>query len=255
VSLLKKGLLGLGITAVLISVLWFPLALGLMAGFPFALWEDPVEPVDPVGARATFEESAACVGYYAEGHRLDKDSVAFCFPTQTPAKENALIACFNTYERNHPDHEGWPEKNMRGCTWDGLTAVPVRNVASLAFDKVVAVPTAPLAGKPFVLRVGLTRSDSAAKIKERVVDETDNPAVNVAVTIGGENVAVETVEGCAPCRLSGNPESEYWFSDGKIWVRFTVPETAAGKRVAIKMTVAEHDTPTVTKDVTFTVRR
>jgi hypothetical protein len=239
-------------------VLWFPLALGLMAGFPFSLWDDPVEPgVESVGARATFEESADCLRYWrdAEGRTLNNDNVADCFPTQTAAKKKALVACFNKYERNHPDHRGWPQDNMRGCTWDGLTAVPVQNVASLAFGKVEAVPTAPRAGERLVLRVGLTRSDSAEKIKQREVDEDDNPALDVAVTIDGENVAIETVEGCSSCRLSGDRESEYWFQEGEIWVKFRVPETAEGKRLAIKMTAALNDTPTVTKVVTLTVGR
>jgi hypothetical protein len=256
VSLLKKGLLSLAIAAVIIAVLWFPLALGLMAGFPFALWDDPVEPgVESVGARATFEESVDCLRYWRdlEGRRLNNYTVAECFPTQAAAKKKALIACFNKYERNHADHEGWPEDNMRGCTWDGLTAVPVQNVASLAFGKVVAVPAAPRAGKRLVLRVGLTRSDSAEKVNQREVDEDDNPALDVAVTIDGENVAIETVEECSSCRLSGDRESEYWFQEGEIWVKLSVPETAEGKRLAINMTAALYDTPTVTKVVTFTV--
>jgi hypothetical protein len=258
VSLLKKGLLSLAIAAVIIAVLWFPLALGLMAGFPFALWDDPVEPgVESVGARATFEESADCLRYWRdlEGRTLNNYTVAECFPTQTAAKKKALTACFNEFERNHPDHEGWPEDNMRGCTWDGLTAGPVQNVASLAFDKVVAVPAAPRAGKRLVLRVGLTRSDSAEKVEQRALDEDDNPALDVAVTINGENVAIESVEGCSPCRLPGDPPSEYWFSEDKMWVKFTVPKRAEGKRLVIKMTADQDDTPTATKVVSFTVGR
>jgi hypothetical protein len=51
VSRRKKVLLGLGITPVVVWFLWLPLALGLMAGFPFALWDDPVEAgVESVGA-------------------------------------------------------------------------------------------------------------------------------------------------------------------------------------------------------------
>jgi hypothetical protein len=257
VSRRKKVLLGLGITAVVVWFLWLPLALGLMAGFPFALWDDPVEAgVESVGARATFEESADCLRYWrdVEGRRLNDTTVADCFPTQTATKKKALVACFNNYERNHPDHGRWPEDNMRGCTWDGLTSVPVKNVASLDFGKVVAAPPAPRAGRSFTLRIGLTRGDSAEKIKQRIVDEDDNPALEVAVTIDGEIVPIETVEGCSPCRLSGEPASEYWFEEGEIWVKFPVPATAAGKPLAITMTAALHDTPTIRKVVHFTVK-
>ena len=255
----KKVLLGLGITAVVVWFLWLPLALGLMAGFPFALWDDPVEAgVESVGARATFEESADCLRYWrdVEGRSLNDTTVSDCFPTQTATKKKALIACFNDYERDHPDHDGWPEDNMRGCTWDGLTAVPVQNVASLDFGKLVAPALAPRAGRPFTFRIGLTRRDSAEKIKQREVDEDDNPTLDVAVTIDGEIVRIETVEGCSPCRLSGEPgepASEYWFEEGEIWVKFPVPATAAGKRLAIRMSAALYDTPTIKKVVRFTV--
>jgi hypothetical protein len=256
VSRRKKVLLGLGITAVVVWFLWLPLALGLMAGFPFALWDDPVEAgVESVGARATFEESADCLRYWrdVEGRRLNDTTVADCFPTQTATKKKALVACFNNYERNHPDHGRWPEDNMRGCTWDGLTSVPVKNVASLDFGKVVAAPPAPRAGRSFTLRIGLTRGDSAEKIKQRIVDEDDNPALEVAVTIDGEIVPIETVEGCSPCRLSGEPASEYWFEESEIWVKFPVPATAAGKPLAIRMTGALYDAPTIKKVVRLTV--
>jgi hypothetical protein len=256
VSRRKKVLLGLGISAVVVWFLWLPLALGLMAGFPSALWDDPVEAgVESVGARATFEESADCLRYWrdVEGRRLNDTTVADCFPTQTATKKKALVACFNNYERNHPDHGRWPEDNMRGCTWDGLTSVPVKNVASLDFGKVVAAPPAPRAGRSFTLRIGLTRGDSAEKIKQRIVDEDDNPALEVAVTIDGEIVPIETVEGCSPCRLSGEPASEYWFEESEIWVKFPVPATAAGKPLAIRMTAALYDAPTIKKVVRLTV--
>lgn len=267
-SLLKKVLLGFAIVIAIISMVWLPLALGLMAGFPFALWDDPGDPVAPVGARATFDESADCLAGYelwiadtSQPKRLDNDKVADCFPTQTAAKRKALIACFNNYERNHPDHEGWPESNMRGCTWDGLTTVPARNVASLSFGKVVAVPAAPHAGKPFLLDVGVTRSDSAAKIEQRYEGDLENPYLDVAVTVNGENVALESVEGCSQCLPPGDPESVYSYSDGKIEVKFRVPDTAEGKRLAIRMAAAVSprsrtgETPTATKVVTFTVAR
>lgn len=278
--LLKKVLLGLAIAIAIISVVWFPLALGLMAGFPFALWDDPGEPVAPVGTRATFEESAECLAGYelwiantSQPKRLDNDKVADCFPTQRAAKKKALIACFNNYERNHPDHEGWPERNMRGCTWDGLTTVPVRNVASLAFDKVVAVPAAPHAGKRFVINAPLTRSDSNAKIEQRGELDISNPVLDVTVTVNGENVALESVAGCSECLPPGDAESVYWFSDNEIRVEFTVPEATEGKRMAIEMKVGlgqsesrtfgptatgplalPDATPTTTKVVTFTVQ-
>jgi hypothetical protein len=164
---MKKLLLGLGIAVTLIFVLWLPLALGLMAGFPFALWRD--DEVEPVGASATFEESADCLFQYRHysagrdlGVRLDSEKVAVCFPPQTTAGKQALIVCFNRYERNHPNHEGWPEENMEACKWDGLTAVPTPY--GLAFsDDVVAVPAVPRAGKPFVVKVGVTAATPPGK--------------------------------------------------------------------------------------------
>ena len=246
-SLRKKVLLGVATGVVVIALLWFPLALGLMAGFPFALWDDPGDPVPvaPVGARATFEESADCLAGYelwidsstSQPKRLDDEKAADCFPTQTAAKKKALIACFNDYERNHPDHENWPEDNMRGCTWGGLTAVPVRNVASLTFDKVVAVPAAPRAGRPFVLTAAVTRSDSTAKVEQRGEGNIENPVLDVAVTVNGESVALESVEGCSQCLPPGDPESVYSFSDSEIRVELMVPKATKGKRMAIKMKV------------------
>jgi hypothetical protein len=117
------------------------------------------------------------------------------------------------------------------------------------------VPAAPRAGQRFVLSVGVTRSDSAAKIVHTALFDQDNPDLYVAVTIDGENVALKSVEGCSPCRVPGDPASEYWFFDHKIRMKFTVPKTAAGKRLAIKMTAAQGDTPTATKVVAFTVGR
>ena len=97
---------------------------------------------------------------------------------------------------------------MRGCTWDGLTTVPARNVASLTFGKVVAVPAAPHAGKPFLLNAGVTRSDSAAKIEQRHEGDLENPYLAAtAVTVNGENVPLESVEGCSQCLPPGDPES------------------------------------------------
>jgi hypothetical protein len=203
--------------------------------------------------RSTSRPTAFATGVTSRAGDTNDTTVADCFPTQTATKKKALVACFNNYERNHPDHDGWPEDNMRGCKWDGLTAVPVQNVVSLDFGKVVASPPAPRAGRPFTLRIGLTRRDSAEKIKQCDVGDDDNPVLDVAVTIDGEVVPIETVEGCSPCRLSGEPASEYWFEEGKIWVKFPVPATAAGRRVAIRMSAALYDTPTIKKVVRFTV--
>jgi len=93
-SLLKKVLLSFAAAIAIISVFWLPLALGLMAGFPF--WMDEPD-VKPVGARPTFKESAECLfqhRYYSAeqdlGVRLNSDEVAFCFPPQTPAKKREL---------------------------------------------------------------------------------------------------------------------------------------------------------------------
>jgi hypothetical protein len=228
-------------------VWWFPSFL-LMIAVVYGWNSDLQSPRAAVYATATFEESADCLHYWhgSEGWGLGDFNVAHCFPTQTAAKKEALIVCFNKYERNHPDHNGWPEDNMRGCTWDGLTAVPAHNVASLAFGNVVAVPATPRAGKLFVLRVGVTRSDSAAKVVHTALIDSW-PVVNVAVKIDGEKVAIKSV---------GAPDvtgSEYWFFDSKIRMKFTVPKTGEGKRLAIKMTAAQSDTPTATKVVTFTV--
>lgn len=245
----------------IVMIGFLPLALGLMAGFPFALWEERAQ---PVGARATFEESADCLDGYelwiaptSQPRGLDNGKVAACFPTQTAAKRKALIACFNKYERSHPDHEGWPEDNMRGCTWDGVVAVPVQNVASLAFGNAVAVPAAPRAGEPFALQVRVTRSDSAAKrVHTALIDSW--PVVDVKVTVDGENVALESVGVPCPscaigCECSRVTTPEYWFSDSELQMKFVVPETAEGKRLAIRMTAEQADTPTATKVATYAV--
>jgi hypothetical protein len=193
----------------------------------------------PVGATATLAESADCLVRYEhnfKGWSLDKDNVDFCFPTQTGAKKKALIGCFNKYERNHPDHKGWPENNMQGCMWDGLTATTAPRVVRLVFGKAVAEPAVPHAGKDFVLTVGVTRSDSGAKIARPEI-ETE-PKLDVAVTIDGP---------------SNNGLSYMtYFEDGRIHVLFTTPKAAKGRRLTIKMTIAA-DSPTATKIVTFPV--
>jgi hypothetical protein len=235
-SLLKKVLLSFAAAIAIISVFWFPLALGLMAGFPFALWMDE-EDVKPVGARPTFKESAECLfqrRYYSAeqdlGVRLNSDEVAFCFPPQTPAKKKALIACFNRYERNGPEHD-WPEENMRVCGWDGLTAVPT----PFAFGKVTASPATPRAGKIFLLKVGVTGSNSAR-------EEVDS-----AIATGALEVVVWIEYTPLDFALA-------FPADEKMHVSFKVPKTAAGKRLRITLTIAP-DAPGSTKFVAFTVRR
>jgi hypothetical protein len=253
-----------------------------MAGFPFSLWDDPGKPVAPVGARATFQESAECLDGYdqwiadtSEPRRLDSEKATECFPTQTPAKRNALIACFNDYERNHPDHDGWPEDNMRGCVWDGLSAVPIRNVASLTLEEAIAVPSLPRAGERFVLTVPVTRTDSNAKPYQRGETDIANPRLEVGVTVDGQNVALESVEGCSECLPSADPESVYWFSDDTVRIEFIVPEATEGERLAIQIAAdlgpsagrtfgptsdsgplaVPDETPTATKLLMFTVAR
>jgi hypothetical protein len=233
-SLLKKVLLSFAAVIAIIAVFWFPLALGLMAGFPF--WMDEPD-VKPVGARPTFKESAECLfqhRYYSAeqdlGVRLNSDEVALCFPPQTPAKKKALIACFNRYERDGPEHD-WPEENMRVCGWDGLTAVPT----PFAFGKVAASPVPPRAGKVFLLKVGVTGSNSAR-------EEVDS-----AIATGALEVVVWVEDTPLDFALT-------FPADGKLHVKFKVPKTAAGKRLRITLTIAP-DAPGSTKFVAFTVRR
>lgn len=236
---------------------WFASSLLMVVVLSLYDADDRVGSRADVYATATFDESADCLHYWrdSEGWRLNGSTVADCFPTQTAAKRKALIACFNKYERNHPDHEGWPEDNMRGCAWDGLVAVPAQNVASLVFGKVEALPAAPRAGEHFILMVGVTRSDSAAKVVHTPLDALYPDA---AVTINGESLAIKSVAvpcaSCADgCTCSDVTEPEAWFFDGKIRVKFTVPKTAEGKRLAIKITAEQGDAPAATKVVTFTV--
>lgn len=233
-SLLAKCLLGVAIATAAIGVLFLPLALGLMAGFPFSLWTD--EKLEQVGARATFEESVDCLvryRYYSAerdlGVRLGSEEVAFCFPPQTPVTRKALIACFDRYERSHPGHVGWPEDNMQGCTWDGL--VTAANPTGLAFGDVAAVPAVPRAGKRFVLTVGVTGSGD---VNEAIMKD----ALATYVTI--DDIPLSHIQGAD--------------ADGSFYLEFTVPKTAGGKRVTITLTLAAH-TPTGEKVVTFTVGR
>jgi hypothetical protein len=232
-ELMKKFVMA---TAIAVASLVGALAVWLWERQP---WLDP----PTVGATAAFAESADCLFRYGnafagrdQGVRLDNDKVASCFPRQTAATKKALIACFNTYERNHPNHPGWPEENMRRCTWDGLTEVP----APFSFGKAVAVPAIPRAGRRFVLEVGVTGSDSAA-------DEADTAiktgTLDVFVLIDGAHGVYTPLS-----------FTEGLHADGKIHVSFTVPKTADGMRLTIKLTIAP-DTPTGTKIVHFTVRR
>jgi hypothetical protein len=248
--------IGVAIAIAAVWLLWLPLALGLMAGFPFGLWADQDEPgIESVAARATFTESADCLRYWrdVEGRTLNDSNVADCFPTQPAARKQALIACFNDYEHDNPGHDRWPEANMHGCTWDGLVDVPVRNVARLKFEQVVARPAVPRPGLPLLISVGLTRHDSAAKVEESV---PENPALDVSVTVGGEPVEIGSVEDCSVCRLSGDPEAEHWFDDreGEVQVRFPVPDDAVGKRLTIRMEARMPDTPPATKAVSYSLR-
>jgi hypothetical protein len=108
---------------------WLPSFL-IMIAVVYGWNDDPAQSpasIPPVGATATFGESEDCLLRYGnefERVRLDHAKVASCFPTQTAAKKKALIACFNTYERNHPGHPEWPADNMKRCTWDGLIEEP-----------------------------------------------------------------------------------------------------------------------------------
>jgi hypothetical protein len=239
-SLFKKSLLGVAIAIGIIFALSTPLALGLMAGFPFALWTDNKK-VEPVGARATFGESVDClIQYEAERNpggfdSLDSKMVAFCFPPQTAAKRKALIVCFNRYERIVDSHE-WPKDNMRACRWDGLPAVST----PLAFGKVEAVPAVPRAGRRFVLKVGMTTSDPAYRQPADIFR-----AVSVNVWINADTqLAYEYLN---------NWEWEVP-ADGKLHVSFMVPKTAEGMLLAIKFFL-KPDAPGSTKLVAYTVRR
>jgi hypothetical protein len=256
-SLPKKVLVGLATAVAIISVLWFPLALGLMAGFPFALWMDEPK-LEPVGARATFEESVDCLIQYPaerlplEGfYGLDSKMVAFCFPPQTAAKKKALIACFNRYERIVRSSD-WPKENMRACRWDGLPAVST----PFAFGKVEAVPAVPRAGKRFVLKVGMTSGGSAFRLRTTAPPpplvggaHPEQPwdifeAVSVEVWIDDDKQVYEPL----------NDWDWEVPADGKLHVSFMVPKRAAGTRLTIQVFL-KPDAPGSTKLVAYTVRR
>lgn len=213
----------------------------LVVGGTVWVWESTLKQ-HPVGATATFDESADCLVRYVNAlsvgnWELDAGSVEDCFPRQTVAKRKALIACFNKYERSHSatDHKGWPEDNMRGCRWDR-----VADVGSLDLGNPLAVPAVPRAGKRFDLTVGVTRNDSAGEVADAAI--TTDMTLDVAVTIDGEVVVTTPLT-----------HLEYGF-DRRVHVSLTLPETAAGKRLTIKMTIAA-DRLTATKIVTFTVAR
>jgi len=238
-SLFKKSLLGVAIAFGIIFVFWFPLALGLMAGFPFALWTD--NKLKPVGPRATFGESVDClIQYEAERNpegfdSLDSKMVTFCFPPQTAAKRKALIACFNRFERIVDSHE-WPKDNLRACRWDGPPAVST----PFAIGNVEAVPAVPRVGKRFVLKVGMTSSDPAFPRQPADIFE----AVKVNVWIDDDKQVFEYL----------NDWDWEVPADGKLHVSFMVPKTAAGTRLAIKVFL-KPNAPGSTKLVAYTVRR
>ena len=230
VNVRKKVLIGVAIAIASIVILFLPLSLGLMAGFPFGLWSD--EAVD-VGARATFDESADCLLRYANAMagrefsvKLDNDRVAHCFPEQTPTRKKALIACFNTYERQHPDHAGWPEDNMRGCAWAGRPAFR----APFAFGKVVAVPAVPRAGRHFLLKIGTTGKGAI-----------ETGTLFPFVTIDGYNGDVPR-----DVMLEHYP-------DGNLHLSFTLPNTSKGRRLTIELTTPPGKETLVRKTMTFTV--
>jgi hypothetical protein len=223
VNLPKKGLLVLAAVIALGWILFLPLALGAMAGFPFALWED--DEVEPVGARATFRESVDCLTQYRHyssepdrGPRLDSKAIAVCFPPQRAAQQKALIACFNGYVRSHPEGLGWPEDNLRVCTWDGLNDTP----APFAFGEAVAVPAVPRAGEGFVLAVDVAGSDPAGE------------DVNAAIGSGNLEIDAKLDDNGSTTPL----DTEYRLeADGKITVKLSVPESAEGQRLIITLTI------------------
>jgi hypothetical protein len=230
VSLLKKVLIGVGITIAGIWMLFLPLALALMAGFPFSLWAD--EEIEPVGTRATFAASADCLSRSRAELELDSEKAASCFPPQTAAGRKALIACFNGYERNHPGHVGWPEDNMQGCSWDGV--IEVAAPRGLTLGHVTPFPAVPRAGERFVVTVG-----AAGRRPGDLTTALETGALDVLVTIG-----------------DGKPLSRTYGARrfGNIYVELTPPKTAAGKRLTITLTLAEHrPTPTGARVLTYTV--
>jgi hypothetical protein len=229
---MKYLLIALGTIAFLVAA---------VAGCSVWVYKSSLE-LHPVGATATFKESADCLVRYVNNNNgwvLNKYSVDFCFPTQTQAKRRALIACFNTYERSHPEHTGWPEDNMRGCRWSGLTAAPARHVVRVTFGKVVAVPATPRGGKRFDLTVAVKRTDSAERVANTGFDDTV-PQLGFGITMDGEDIDSVVDEVLDPP------------FGGRLHVRFTVPKTAEGKRLAITLTIAA-DSPIATKVMTFTV--
>jgi hypothetical protein len=200
-----------------------------------------------VGATATFEESARCLYRYGnalagrdQGARLDKGKVAACFPPQTEQSTAALISCFNTYEDAHPGHDfslhgSWPEDDMRGCTWDGRPAVPAH---PFAFGQIVAVPPVPHAGKPFLLKVGVTGSDSSA---DEISTAMRTGALDVLVTTGGEN----------------SPSVDIFLEfnrDGNIHVECTVPKNTEGAPLRIELVTATGKEALARKIVSFKIK-
>jgi hypothetical protein len=214
-----------------------------------AVWlsTEPWLDAPSVGATATFEESAKCLYRYGnalagrdQGTRLDNGKVAACFPPQTEKSKAALISCFNTYERTHPGHDfslhgSWPEDDMRGCTWDGRPAVPAH---PFAFGRVVAVPPVPRAGKPFLLKVGVSGSDSSA---DEVSTALRSGALDVLVTTGGEH----------------SPSVDIFLEfnrDGTIHMECTVPKNTGGAPLRIELVTATGKETLARKIVTFRIK-
>ena len=123
---------------------------------------------------------------------------------------------------------------MAVCRWDGLAAAATPY--GLTFGDATAVPAVPRAGRRFVVKVGVLGGDAAG---EEVNAAIRSGALAAVGTIGG-------VDG-APLDLDLGYEA-----DGRIHVGVTVPQTAAGKRLTIKLTNGP-ETHTGTKTVSFTV--
>jgi hypothetical protein len=83
------------------------------------------------------------------------------------------------------------------------------------------------------------RTDSAQKVANTGFDDTV-PQLGFAITMDGVDIDNAVDEVLDP------PFS------GRLHVRFTVPKTAAGKRMAVTLTIAA-DSPIATKVMTFSV--
>lgn len=216
------------------------IALALVGCGLWIVWE--FEKLPTVGDSATFEESAECLDLYNNPQarpysvKLDRGRVDACFPPQTEARTEALITCFNTYERRHRGHFDHPGANLRACSWDGMT--PSRGIATVILGDAVAVPMPPRAGRRVVLELE-TRAADAEIIHEAVASDT----LEVDVRIDGDEPTDPTF-----------PRQAYGLdADGKFRVSTVVPANAAGKRVTLTVTTSP-DTPSeVTTVATFAI--